>query len=310
MMSYIVRRLLYMIPTILGVALLVFFLFSVAGEDPVRIALGSHASPEAIAALEAKWGLDRPLHMQFLGFLGQIVTFDYGESFISGEPLSDMFAEGAVVSLSLTLPPFVIGQVLFVSLSILIAYYRDSWLDRFATAGTVMTMSVSYLVYIIAFQYILAYQLELFPIRGYASGLEGLQYLVLPSLIILVVSIGPNVRIYRTVFLDEMNADYVRTARAKGVGEAGVLFKHVLKNAMIPILTYTVVAIPFLILGSFLMERYFSLPGVGDLLISAINNGDFPVLKGLTMYIAIAYSVFNLLTDIAYAYVDPRVQLN
>ena len=309
-MSYIVRRLLYMIPTILGVALLVFFLFSVAGEDPVRIALGSHASPEAIAALEAKWGLDRPLHMQFLGFLGQIVTFDYGESFISGEPLSDMFAEGAVVSLSLTLPPFVIGQVLFVSLSILIAYYRDSWLDRFATAGTVMTMSVSYLVYIIAFQYILAYQLELFPIRGYASGLEGLQYLVLPSLIILVVSIGPNVRIYRTVFLDEMNADYVRTARAKGVGEAGVLFKHVLKNAMIPILTYTVVAIPFLILGSFLMERYFSLPGVGDLLISAINNGDFPVLKGLTMYIAIAYSVFNLLTDIAYAYVDPRVQLN
>ena len=316
MSGYIIRRLLYMIPTILGVALLTFLLFSVAGEDPVRIALGPHATPEAIADLEAKWGLDKSLPMQFLDFLWQIVTFDYGESYDNGEKLSSLFAAGATVSLSLTLPPFIIGLILFVSLGMLVAFYRETWFDRFATAGTVMTMSISYLVYIIAFQYLLAYKMtewlgfEVFPINGYAEGLEGAKYLLLPAIIMLVVSLGPDVRIYRTVFLDEINADYVRTARAKGLSELGALFKHVLKNAMIPILTYTIVNIPFLILGAFLMERFFSLPGIGDLLITSINNGDFPVLKGLTMYIAILYSLFNLLTDILYAYVDPRVQLS
>ena len=126
----------------------------------------------------------------------------------------------------------------------------------------------------------------------------------------LTVAIGPDIRMYRTFFLDEMNADYVRTARAKGVREPNVLFKHVLKNVSIPILTYTVVSIPFLILGAFLMERFFSLPGLGNLLITAIQNGDYPVLKGLTMYIAIGYSLFNLLTDVLYAWVDPRVKLS
>ena len=173
-----------------------------------------------------------------------------------------------------------------------------------------MAMSISYLVYIISFQYLLAYKLDLFPINGYESGFRAVPYLVLPGLIFLFVSIGPDIRIYRTFFLDEMNADYVRTARAKGVSEMGVLFKHVLQNVMIPVLTYTVVAIPFLILGSFLMERFFSIPGVGDLMITAINNGDYPVLKGLTMYIAIGYSLFNLITDLLYAWVDPRVELS
>jgi peptide/nickel transport system permease protein len=132
----------------------------------------------------------------------------------------------------------------------------------------------------------------------------------LPWIIIMLVGMGPDVRLYRTLFLDETSADYVRTARAKGLSEPAVLFKHVLKNAMIPIVTYTMVAIPFLILGAFLMERYFSLPGIGDLMITAINNGDFPVLKGLTMVIAIAYSAMVLITDIVYAWVDPRVSLN
>ena len=126
----------------------------------------------------------------------------------------------------------------------------------------------------------------------------------------ITVTVGPQIRIYRTFFLDEMNADYVRTARAKGVSESGVLFKHILRNVSIPILTYTVIAIPFLILGAFLMERFFSIPGVGDLLITSIQTGDYPVLKGLTMYIAIGYSLFNLLTDVLYAYADPRVELS
>jgi peptide/nickel transport system permease protein len=310
MLAYVVRRLLGMIPVLLGVALLVFLLFNTVGEDPVRVALGQHATPQSIADLRHEWGLDKPLPLQFVDFLRQIVTFDYGRSYNSGERLSDMFAAGAPVSLLLTVPPFVFGFILNVSLGLLIAYYRGSWLDRISTAVFIMAMSISYLVYIIAMQYFLGFKLGWFPISGYAPGVEGLQYLVLPWLIILVVGIGPDVRIYRTVFLDETQADYVRTARAKGVGELRVLFGHVLKNAMIPIVTYTMVAVPFLILGAFLMERFFSLPGIGDLMINAINNGDFPVLKGLTMIIALGYSGVVLLTDIIYAWVDPRVSLD
>jgi peptide/nickel transport system permease protein len=310
MLAYVARRVLYTLPVLLGVAMLVFMLFHGVGEDPVRVALGQHATATSIAELREKWGLDRPLPLQFLHFLGQIVTFDYGESFTSGEKLSRLFAAGATVSLTLTVPPFVMGFVVNVALGLLVAYYRGSWLDRFSTALFIMAMSISYLVYIIACQYLLAYRLDLFPISGYEPGLSGLVYFLLPWIIIMLVGMGPDVRLYRTLFLDETSADYVRTARAKGLSEPAVLFKHVLKNAMIPIVTYTMVAIPFLILGAFLMERYFSLPGIGDLMITAINNGDFPVLKGLTMVIAIAYSAMVLITDIVYAWVDPRVSLN
>jgi peptide/nickel transport system permease protein len=309
-LAYTLRRLIYMGPVLFGVAVLVFALFHTVGEDPALVALGQHASPEAIADLRAQWGLDKPLYAQFLDFLVQIVTFDYGRSFDSGEELGDLLRQGAPVSLWLTVPPFLMGLLIAVALGLLIAYYRGSWIDRYSTALFIGAMSISYLVYIIAFQYFLAYRLGWFPISGYAAGLTGLRYFVLPWLIIIVVSLGPDVRMYRTVFLDETSADYVRTARAKGVSETRMLFGHVLKNAMIPIVTYTMVAIPFLILGAFLMERYFSLPGVGDLMITAINNGDFPVLKGLTMIIAIGYSLIVLLTDVVYAWVDPRISLS
>jgi len=301
---------LYLVPTIFGVALLVFVLFNVAGPDPVRLALGQHASETAIADKQAEWGLDKPLYAQFGDFLGQIVTFDYGRSYDSGERLGAMFKKGAVVSLSLTAPPFLFSILLNVCLAMLIAYKRGSWFDRLATGGAIMAMSVSYLVYIISFQFIFVDQLDLFTAADFEHGWRSVYYLMLPWIITMVVHVGPDTRMYRTFFLDEMNADYVRTARAKGVREPGVLFKHVLKNVMIPVLTYTVLSIPFLVLGAFLMERFFSLPGLGNLLITAIQNGDYPILKGLTMYIAIGYSLFNLLTDVLYAWVDPRVELN
>jgi peptide/nickel transport system permease protein len=192
----------------------------------------------------------------------------------------------------------------------LIAFYRGSLFDRVSTIVFVAGMSISYLVYIIAFQYLLAFQFDWFPISGYATGVDSVQYLLLPWIIILVVAAGPEIRVYRTVFLDETKADYVRTAFAKGLGSGRVLFKHILKNAMIPILTNMVIGIPFLILGAFLLERFFSIPGLGDILINAINTGDFPIIKGLSVLIAIAYSFFNLLTDVLYAFVDPRVQLS
>jgi len=307
--AYIVRRMLYMIPVLIGVAVLVFMLFNTVGEDPVRVALGVHATPQSIAELRHKWGLDQPVYIQLLDFFRQILTFDYGISFNTGEQLSKMFAAGAAVSLWLTVPPFVAGLFVNIGLGMLVAYYRGSLLDRFATAILVMTMSISYLVYIIAFQYFFAFRLGIFPINGYERGLDGVQYVVLPWFIMLIVTMGEEVRMYRTMFLDETQSDYVRTARAKGLSEPAVLVRHVLQNALIPIVTYTMVAIPFLLMGAFLMERFFSLPGVGDLMITSINTGDFPVLKGLTMVLAIAYATMILLTDIIYAWVDPRVSL-
>lgn len=310
MIAYLVRRILQMIPIILGVSLLVFLLFTTVGEDPVRMALGNHATPEAIADLRAKWGLDQSLPMQYLDFLRQIVTLDFGESFTSGDKLSEMFGHGAVVSLWLTVPPFAVGLVINLAIAVLIAFYRGSWIDRYSTFLFVAGMSISYLVYIMFFQYIFAFILGWFPINGYEPGLDGVPYLILPWIIITIVSAGPDIRLFRTVFLDETKADYVRTAFAKGCSPRDVMFKHIMKNAMIPILTYTVINIPTLILGAFLMERFFSIPGTGDILITAINNGDFPIIKALTVLIAIGFTVFNLITDILYAYVDPRVQLD
>jgi peptide/nickel transport system permease protein len=310
MLSYIIRRLIQMVPILLGVAFLTFALFTIFGEDPVVLALGNHASAESIAELQHRWGLDQPLYMQFLDFLKQIVTFDYGESYSTGENITEIFSQGALVSLTLTAPPFILGTLVNLVIAMYIAYHRGSVADKVATVIFIISMSISYLVYIIAFQYILAYQMDLFPIQGFEWGVETFSYLGLPWLIMIIVAMGPDIRVYRTVFLDETKSDYVRTARAKGASENSILFIHVMKNAMIPVLTNTVVAIPFLIMGAFLMERFFSLPGIGDTMITAINEGDFPILKALTMLTAILYAGFNLLTDLMYAVVDPRVQLD
>jgi len=310
MLSFIIRRVLQTIPIILGVAFIVLILFTKVGEDPVRVKLGNHATAESVQELRAKWDLDKPLPIQYLLFLKQIVTFDYGESFNSGEKLSDMFASGISASLKLTVPPFLFGILINLSIAVLIAFYRGSWIDRYSTVLFVAGMSVSYMVYIMFFQYFLAYKLGWFPINGYEPGWAAIPYLALPWIITMVVTAGPQIRLFRTVFLDETKADYVRTAFAKGCSPARVMFVHIMKNALIPILTYTVIEIPNLILGAFLVERFFSIPGTGDILISAVNNGDFPIIKGLTVLIAISFTFFNMITDILYAYVDPRIQLD
>ena len=299
-----------MIPIIIGVAFMTFILFTYFGEDPVRVALGQHATQASIEELRALWGLDKPLYIQFFDFLWQIVTFDFGKSFTTGESLGDIFRDGALVSLKLTGPPFVMGIIINIAVSLMISYWRDSLLDHASRFIFIFSMSISYLVYIILLQYFLAYKLEWFPIQGYEEGFAGLIYFVLPWLIMVLVSMGPDIRIYRTIFLDQTKADYCRTAKAKGAGNSRLLFIHVLKNAMIPILTHTVVAIPFLITGAFVMERYFGIPGIGDVTITAINEGDFPILKGVTIVMAILYSLFNLITDVLYAFFDPRVTLD
>jgi peptide/nickel transport system permease protein len=309
MMQFILRRLLHMIPILLGVTLLIFTLYTYFGEDPARVVLGAHATPEKIENLRRIWGLDRPFLVQYGSFLKEVVTMDFGRSYETNQKLSEMFEEGALVSLSVTLPAFVMGTLLNIMIAMLVVWYRGRLFDRVMSLVFTGAMSVSYLVYVIFLQYFLAYKLDLFPISGYMPGWMSIYYVALPWVIQMIVMLGPDVRLYRSIFLDEVKADYVRTARAKGLSEARIMYKHVLRNAMIPVLTYTVVNVPFLVMGAFVVERFFGIPGIGDLLVSSVSSGDFPVIKGLTVLIAIAYSLFNLLTDLLYAWVDPRVKL-
>lgn len=309
MIQYIIRRLLHLIPILLGVTLLIFVLFTKFGEDPARVALGSHASPEKIAALHEKWGLDRPVSEQYFRFLKEVVTLDFGRSYVNGDRLSTMFKEGAAVSIAVTIPPFIMGTIFNLAIALLVAWYRGGIFERWMSVIFTAAMSVSYLVYVIILQYVLAFKFDFFEISGYLPGWQAISFLALPWIIQMIVVFGPDVRLYRSIFLEEVKADYVRTARAKGLSEREIMFKHVLKNAMIPVLTYTVVQLPFLVMGAFVIERYFSIPGIGQLLISSVNTGDFPIIKGLTILIAVFYALFNLVTDVLYAAVDPRVKL-
>lgn len=310
MIKYIIRRVLYMIPILLGVTLLTFVLFTFVGGNPALTKAGKHATAERVAEIERELGLDKPLHEQYFNFLKQVVTFDYGRSWASHQSISTMIADGIGPTLSLTLPAFALIVILSVTIAMLLAYYRGGVLDRTVMVICLGAMSLSSLVYILYMQYGLAYLAGLFPISGWDDSWIGRwEYVALPMLIFVAFSLGANVLFYRTVFLDEMYQDYVRTARAKGLNPQKVLFKHVLRNALIPIITMVVLEMPFLILGSLLLESFFGIPGLGGLVVGAINNADFPVIKAVTVMGAILYMVFQLISDILYAVVDPKIQL-
>ncbi len=313
------RRGLYVIPLILGVSLLVFLLFNLVGADPTLDMLGKHASAESIAELRHELGFDRPLIERFLLQLKQQLTFDFGRSFATKQKISSMLAAGVIPSLCLTVPPFVIGVILSVSLSLFLCFIRGSLLDRTTVIIMVAGMSITPLAYILFGQHFLAYKWALFPIHGWEypeslTDVEGIftmmSYLYLPWTIWIITGLGADVRFYRTVILDEVAQDYVRTARAKGLDEPRVFFQHILMNAMIPIITSVVIKIPYLYTGSLLLENFFGLPGLGSLSISAINNSDFQVIKAVTFIGALLFIVFNLISDICYALVDPRVKLS
>lgn len=310
MLNYIIRRILYMIPILFGIALVVFLLFNVVGGDPVLIMVGRHASPEMIASLHHELGLDRPLYYQFFDFCKQIVTFDYGRSFSTKQDVMTMIRQAAPVSFVLAAPAFFLSVVVAISLSLFVAFWRGTWIDRSIVIFAVFMISLPSLAYILFGQYLLAYKLDWFPISGYESSFpQFISYIALPSLILIALSIGGELRFYRTVMLDEINQDYIRTARSKGLGERTVMFKHVLKNAMIPIITNVVIEIPLLITGSLLLENFFAIPGMGAQIVDAFNTSDLPVIKANVMVLSILYMVFNLLTDVLYSVVDPRVAL-
>jgi peptide/nickel transport system permease protein len=261
--------------------------------------------PLEIKSLRLRRILDSPFDSQLLFFVKELGKGNLGFSETFKQPVTKLLMDGIPKSLSLTIPIFIIGIVVSISLSLVCAFFRNTWIDRFFVIFAVALMSINYLVYIVAGQYFLAYKNGLFPVWGY----ESWRYLVLPVMIGVVSGLGSNIRFYRTIMLDEMYKDYVRTAFAKGVSKSRVLFVHVLKNAMIPIITNVVIAIPFLYTGSLLLESFFGIPGLGYLGISAITQSDVDVVRALVLIGALLFVVSNLLTDICYALADPRVKL-
>jgi peptide/nickel transport system permease protein len=311
MTAYIIRRLWQMLPTMFGVVVLVFVLFNWVGGDPAYILAGKMSNPQQIANIRAQLGIDQPYYVQLWIFIKQIVTFDFGASWSTGETVSHVLATRLGPSLTVLVPLTVIGTLLAIGLALAVGYVRGSLTDRLVMIACTVGMSISILVYIIVFQYWLAYKMGLFPVQGWGDTLlENLfHYSTLPILIALVVSLAPDLRLFRTFVLDEIGQDYVRTARAKGLSEPRVLWVHVLRNAAIPIVTYVMSNLPALLIGEFLIERFFSIPGIGREVILAVERSDFPVIKAITVYVAAATMIFNLLTDLMYKAIDPRVQL-
>ncbi|MBN1902087.1 ABC transporter permease [Candidatus Sumerlaeota bacterium] len=312
MLRYIVRRILYSITLVFGVMFVLFLLYHVMGGSNLAIMrmTGKHATPEQIQDLKKQYGFDKSLFLQLAELFKQCATFDFGRSITTRQKITSMIKRGAVPSFILMAPAFFVTVILAIAISLYCAYRRNSIPDRIVVTLSIAGMSVSIMAYIILGQYLLGYKWKLFPISGYEFGLHGLRYVILPGIIYVMVALGSDVRLFRTFMLNEINQDYVRTARAKGCGTTRLLFKHVLKNAMIPIITQVVIAIPFLIMGSLLLENFFSIPGLGNMSIEALGNWDFPVLKAVTYFGSLLFILGNLVSDILYALVDPRVKLS
>lgn len=313
MITYIIRRLLYTIPIVFGVLLITFLLFNVVGGDITDQLAGKSASVETREEIRKEYGWDKPLFLawdsQFKAHLQNAITFDFGRSWNDRELIIDKIKRGAGPSLCLTVPMFIGTIFISISLALIVAFFRGRAIDVFVVLLCVVGMSIPFLSFILFGQYFLAFKLGLFPVF-YWPDLSVFEYVALPVIIGIVAGLGGNLRFYRTVMLDEMQSDYVRTAFAKGLSTRQVLFKHVLKNAMIPIITQVIMAIPFLFLGSLLLERFFGIPGLGYLIIEAIAARDFQVVSAMTYIGTILFVVFNLITDICYALVDPRISLD
>lgn len=309
MTAYIIRRLWQMIPTLAGVVLLIFFLFNWVGGDPALVLAGKISNPEQIANIRKQLGVDQPAWTQLWIFVTQIVTFDFGRSWATNELVSEIFKTRIGPTLTIMLPVLVLETTIGVVLAIGVAYVRGTLTDRMIMMVCTVAMSISFLVYIIVFQYYFGFKWGVFPVQGWGDSFwkNLVTYAPLPIMLAVFVSLAPTLRLYRSFFLDEINQDYVRTARAKGLSETRVMLKHVLRNAMIPILTNIGIAIPGLFVGSFLLETFFSIPGLGREILLAVNRSDFPVIKAATVYLAMITMLINLTVDVMYKVADPRV---
>jgi peptide/nickel transport system permease protein len=323
MIGYIIRRLVYAVPILIGVNLITFALFFIVNtpDDMARMQLGiKRVTPEAIEHWKAERGYDKPLlwnaKAQGVGRIADTIFFaksvrmfalDFGRA-DDGREIAREIRMRMGPSLAIAVPVFVLSLLVTVTFALLLVLFRATYLDFWGVVLCVAMMSISSLFYIIGGQYVVSKIWNLVPISGYAPGLDGLRFLILPVVISVIAGIGASTRWYRTIFIEEINRDYVRTARAKGLSERVVLFRHVLRNALIPILTGVVVVIPTLFMGSLITESFFGIPGLGSYTIDAINAQDFAVVRAMVFIGSLLYIVGLLLTDLSYTLVDPRVR--
>ena len=325
MLAYLVRRLLYALPILIGVNVITFALFFVVNtpDDMARMQLGvKRVTPAAIDKWKAQRGYDKPLFINdaasgsavftdtiFFSKSARMFAGDFGRA-EDGRDIAREITSRMGPSLAIALPTFVLGLLVTVSFALMLTFFRASYLDFWGVVLCVAMMSISGLFYIIGGQFLISKLWKLVPISGYGGGLDAWKFVILPVLIGVISGVGSSTRWYRTIFLEEISRDYVRTARAKGLSELVVLFRHVLRNAMIPILTGVVVVIPLLFMGSLLTESFFGIPGLGSYTIDAINAQDFAVVRAMVFIGSVLYIVGLILTDLSYTFVDPRIRFN
>ncbi len=324
MLSYIVRRFLYAIPILFGVNLLTFLLFFVVNtpDDMARLHLGmKRVTPEAIEKWKADHGYNIPVAFNpaadginkltetiFYQKSMTLFTFDFGFA-DDGRNIGADIRERMWPSLAIALPSLIVGLLVNITAAMLISFFRATYIDTWGIVIAVAMMSISSLFYIIGGQFLFSKMFRLVPISGYDDGFNAIKFLILPVVVGLVGGIGSGTRWYRSIFLEEISKDYIRTARAKGLSELSVLFTHVLRNALVPILTGVVVVIPLLFMGSLITESFFSIPGLGSYTIDAINGQDFSIVRAMVFLGSVLYIIGLILTDISYTWVDPRVRL-
>ncbi len=324
MTAYIIRRILYGVLILIGVNIFTFLLFFAVNtpDDMARLAIGGRrVSADAIEQWKIQQGYDKPLFINteaegskkltetiFFERSVPLLRFDFGFS-DAGRDISYEISQRIGPSLALAVPTFILGLLASVSFSLLLVYFRATWLDFWGVVLCVAMLSISALFYIIAGQYLFAKLLRLAPYSGFSGGLDMVRFLALPVLVALLAKLGPEARFYRTLFLEEASKDYVRTARAKGLPERVVMFGHVFRNALLPILTSSVAVIPLLFMGSLIAESFFGIPGLGSYTIDAINAQDFSIVRAMVFLGSVLYIVGLLLADISYTLADPRVRL-
>jgi len=324
MIAYVIRRVLYAIPILIGVNLITFTLFFVVNppDNMARLHLGlRHVTDASIEKWKSQYGYDKPLIINYaesgLATLTETVffhksvklfVFDFGVS-DNGRDISYDISQRMWPSLAIAVPSLMIALMVNISFALLLSFFRGSYIDLWGVVFCVMMMSISALFYYIGGQFLIGKFLHLVPISGYDTGLDATKFLLLPVIIGVIAGIGALTRWYRTFFLEEINKDFVRTARAKGLSESVVLFRHVLQNALIPILTGIVAALPLLFMGSLILESFFGIPGLGSYTIDAINQQDFAIVRAMVFLGSVLYIVGLVLTDISYTFADPRVRL-
>ena len=326
-LQYAVRKLIYSIPLLLGVTLISFTLMVYFGPDLTYNILGKSATPEQIEEVRSELGYDKPFLTRYMIFLKEIATFDFGSSLSSKEEVTDILKRTVPVSFAVALPAFILSNVIGIGLALLAAYHRGRFWDKLIMILSVVGMSVSYLMILIAFQIIFSttYGFNWFPVQGWIdpppdypdAGFFEITYyywyyywlyVTVPTLASIFVALGYNTRFFRAVIVEELNRDYVRTAKAYGISNAKIMLKHVLKNSLIPIATRIIISLPYVIIaGNLLLEKFFGIPGVGLVTYDAITNGDLPIVKAVVTYTAILYVFALILTDIAYKMIDPRI---